>query len=83
MQVLMFELNKPFMHQIGGDPITNVLTTVSWENNELLQIDKFDGGQELRRKYRVNEKGQLEIEVENSYSCCHGTTNEVHIYRRV
>ncbi len=62
LRALSFELNKPFKHKIYGDSVENVWTTVSWENNELLQIvDKLERGTEYRTSYRINENDQLEV----------------------
>jgi hypothetical protein len=78
-RAIAFELNKPFTRRTGGEHATNILTTFSWIDNELVQVDQYGFGNEVRWRYRVNDKNQLEVIVEGA-SCQCG--NDINIYRK-
>ncbi len=79
IEVLAFELDKPFIKtEYDNDGCTyDILTTISWANNELIRVGKIAGGRETRIIYRINENDQLEVRTENLSSC-----DNTCVYRR-
>ena len=57
-QVMTFELNRPFVHKTMDGRTVN--TTMSWFNNELVQVDRdLNGNTVAVTKRSVNDHGQL------------------------
>ncbi len=62
-QTMSFELNKPFVHQLMDGRSVNSI--VSWNNNELVQVDRdMNGIVRSITKRSVNAQGQLIMQIQ-------------------
>ncbi len=77
-EIMQFQLDKPFERQFAGnEKVYTIKTTMSYANNELIQVDRWLTGRVTTRKLRVNSENQLEIDV-SGFDMANGKV----IYRR-